>query len=75
MARDVYFRSDILNVLRSAHVASEGAAAVCDDAEKLRIYRAGFDRALVSVGLAFGLEPAEGTKLVQSQQRAPILAD
>ena len=70
MAREVYFREDILNALRSAHVASGGSDSFCEDAEKLRIYREGFDRALVAVGLAFGLESAEGTKLLQ-QERAP----
>jgi hypothetical protein len=79
MARDIYCRQDILNALRCAHVASEGATAVvaevAGDPELLRAYRSGFERALVSVGLAFGLEPAEGTKLLRPQERAPILAD
>ena len=72
MARDVYFREDILNVLRSAHVAGDGASTLMgelDDDLHLNglsmdtiqhVYRSGFNRALVSVGLAFGLDPANG---------------
>jgi hypothetical protein len=68
MALDVYFREDILNVLRSAYVASEGSASlvtqVLQDPELrnipvqklLSIYRQGFVTALGSVGIAFGLE-------------------
>ena len=72
MARDVYFREDILNVLRSAHVAGDGASSLMGELDDdlhlsgvsmdtiLRVYRSGFNRALVSVGLAFGLDPTNG---------------
>lgn len=71
MARDVYFREDIMNVLRSAHVAGDGASTLMGELDDLHLngasmdtilqaYRSGFNRALVSVGLAFGLDPANG---------------
>jgi len=72
VARDVYFREDILNVLRSAHVAGDGATSLMGELEGdarisgvsmetlLHVYRCGFNRALVSVGLAFGLDPSNG---------------
>jgi len=71
MARDMYFRDDILNVLRSAHVAGDGASALVAELRKdphlsevpvetlVRVYRSGFNRALVSVGLALGLASGE----------------
>jgi hypothetical protein len=71
MALDVYFRRDIANILRATACASEGAAGLAlellGDAELgdagisqerlLQVYRQGVRHALVSVGLAFGLEP------------------
>ena len=71
MGLDVYFRRDIANILRATACASEGSAGLALDLvadadlqaagvppEKLlHIYRQGVRHALVSVGLAFGLEP------------------
>ena len=70
MGLDVYFRRDIANVLRATACASEGSAGLAlelvsepdlaheSDPEKLlQVYRQGVRHALVSVGLAFGLEP------------------
>ena len=54
MGLDVYFRRDIANVLRATACATEGAAREGDVSEE---YKRGVRNALVSVGLAFGLEP------------------
>ena len=52
---DVWFRrGDIANVLRATACASEGAAREGDVSEE---YKRGVRHTLVSVGLAFGLEP------------------
>jgi hypothetical protein len=71
MALDVYFRDDILNILRSTYAASEGTSSLVmqllqdPDLEHvpvqkmLAIYRRGFITALGSVGLAFGLDTIE----------------
>lgn len=68
MTLKIYYQEDILNILRSTLVASEGTAAVMTDmlhdpdlqgvpVEKLlQIYRRGFRTALGAVGLAFGLD-------------------
>jgi hypothetical protein len=45
VARDIYCRDDILNALKAVHVAN---GTPSDE----------FDRALVAVGLAFGIEPS-----------------
>lgn len=71
MGLDVYFRRDIANVLRATACASDGAMGVAAEvvdssgaplhrAEQERLlqaYRLGVRNALLSVGLAFGLEP------------------
>lgn len=74
MALDVYFREDILNILRATYVASEGTSTlvtqVLNDPDfrnvpihkLLDIYRRGFVTALGSVGLAFGLDASEEEK-------------
>jgi hypothetical protein len=66
---DVYRRQDIANVLRATAAASEGSAGlalelvsgddelVADPEKLLQVYRQGVCHALVSMGLAFGLEP------------------
>jgi hypothetical protein len=67
---DVYFRRDIANVLRATACASEGsmglavellgdsdALQACDREKLLQAYRQGVRSTLLSVGLAFGLEP------------------
>jgi len=66
MALDVYFREDIVNILRSVSLASEGPAVllaeIMQDPELkrvaldklLEIYRRGFATALGAVGLAVG---------------------
>ena len=52
---DVWFRrGDIANVLRATACASGGAAREGDVSEE---YKRGVRNTLVSVGLAFGLEP------------------
>jgi hypothetical protein len=54
-----YSTKDIGNALRAIAVASEGAAAMGRmTVEQLEAYQAGVRNALVSVGLAFGVEPA-----------------
>jgi hypothetical protein len=70
MGFDMYHKREIANVLRATACASESAAAVAlgllDDLEPsaveslLHAYRQGVAHALVSVGLALGLEPAGG---------------
>lgn len=74
MALDVYFREDILNILRATYVASEGTSTLLtqllDDPDfhnvpihkLMDIYRRGFVTALGSVGLAFGLDAVEEEK-------------
>lgn len=74
MGLDVYFRGDIANVLRATAVASGGAmgmgaaippeilsgAETPEEAEKrILAYRLGVRNTLLSIGLAFGLEPKE----------------
>jgi len=62
MARDVYFREDILNVLRSAESAGylppelEKAVDYPEIQSYAVGYKDGFRRALLAVGLAFGFE-------------------
>lgn len=64
------FRRDIANVLRSSACASEGSVGLAlelmgnldglQEGERerlLQVYRQGVRHALISVGLAFGLEP------------------
>lgn len=60
MGLDVCSRRDVANVLRATACASESAAqqAAVEDAQ-LTAYRQGVRDALVSVGLAFGLEPVQ----------------
>ena len=69
MGLDVYFRRDIANILRATACASEGSAGLALELARessaatvpteklLQVYRQGVRHALVSVGLAFGLEP------------------
>ena len=68
MALDIYFKEDILNVLRATYAASEGSATLVADIMQdpelrnvpldklLRIYRRGFNTAIGAVGLGFGLD-------------------
>jgi hypothetical protein len=86
MALDVYFREDILNVLRATYAAGEGPAALVaemlqDDEfqgvsldKLLQVYRQGFNTALGAVGLAFGLDAraaaARGHSLAVSPARS-----
>ena len=79
MALDVYFKEDVLNVLRATYVAGEGPATLV--AEMLRdpelqnvpldkllgVYRRGFVTALGAIGLAFGIEPTRTS--VEREQR------
>lgn len=73
MARDIFCRDDLLNVLRCTHVAAEGVPALLSELGEqtehapqsdilIRAYRSGFERALVAVGLAFGLEASNRCK-------------
>lgn len=72
MGLDVYFRRDIANVLRATACASEGSMSTAvqllgdtgivgahgmDVEQTVQIYRQGVRNTLLSVGLAFGLEP------------------
>jgi hypothetical protein len=81
---DVYFRREIANVLRATACASEGSVGLVldltsapqetGDREKmLHAYRQGVRHALVSVGLAFGLEPVGASEQPKSGA-APALA-
>ncbi len=57
MGLDIYLRRDIANVLRATACANEGAESTSAE------YRRGVCNTLLSVGLAFGLEPVgAGTK-------------
>ena len=81
MALKIYYQEDVLNILRSTFVASEGTAAVVTDMlhdpdlqevpmEKLlQIYRRGFHTALGAIGLAFGLDA------YQQERRVPSLSN
>ena len=67
MALDVYFKEDILNALRSAAAANGGAMGMIAEwqsdpelrnvnaAKLAAIYERGFQQALGSIGLAFGV--------------------
>jgi hypothetical protein len=71
LALDVYFREDILNVLRATYVAADGPAALLSELVRdpelrhvpldrlVQVYRQGFCTALGAVGLAFGLDSSE----------------
>ena len=71
MALDVYFRDDILNVLRATYAAADGPAALLGELVRdpelrqlpldrlVEVYRQGFCTALGAVALAFGLDPSE----------------
>jgi hypothetical protein len=71
LALDVYFRDDILNVLRATYAAADGPAALLGELVRdpelrqlpldrlVEVYRQGFCTALGAVALAFGLDPAE----------------
>jgi hypothetical protein len=84
MALDVFYKQDILNVLRATCVASEGSASLMVEmlgdedlqgvpVEKLMaIYRRGFQTALASVGLAFGLVPVEREQAAPRVQEQPV---
>ena len=84
MALDVYLRRDIANVLRATACASEGSVGLAadllgdagGDAENeklLQAYRQGVANTLLSVGLAFGLEPV-GASLQRKSGVTPGLA-
>jgi len=77
---DVYFRRDIAHALRSVACASEGAMNAVQlldggahkptsEADTIRAYREGVAHALMSMGLAFGLEP-----VIPSKGMSPALA-
>ena len=71
---DVYFRRDIANVLRAIACANNGSglavtAELTGDSVQEKMvyaYRLGVRNTLVSVGLAFGLEPSSP---ITSQER------
>lgn len=75
MALDVYFKEDILNVLRATYVAGEGPAILVTEMlqdpelqnvpldKLLGVYRRGFVTALGAVGLAFGLESPRSARV------------
>ena len=74
-----FFRSDILNVLRSTHCANEGMADLVEEFGGvpgdivLRAYRKGFDRALASVGLAVGIEVQEERRLTNETDPSSLI--
>ena len=69
MGSDIFFRADIANILQAMACANEGVAQLAlnlvvgaspeglEQERVLSAYRLGVQHALVSVGLAFGLEP------------------
>ena len=71
MALDVYFRDDILNVLRATYAAADGPAALLTELARdpdlrqmpvdrlVEVYRQGFCTALGAVALAFGLDRSD----------------
>ena len=81
MGLDVYFGRDIANALRATACASEGSmglavellgdpggrTSVAEQEKLMQAYRLGVRNALLSVGLAFGLEahPGDGSPGVQ----------
>lgn len=86
MGLDVYFRRDIANALRATACASDGsmglavellgetgAYGTCDSEKLLQAYRQGVRNALLSVGLAFGLEPV-GPSVPVRPGSSPALA-
>ena len=79
MGLDVYFRRDIANVLRATACASEGAMGLAlelvegvDPEKLLEVYRQGQRHALVSVGLAFGLEPVGSVVQVEQVNQGQV---
>ncbi|MBC7249298.1 MAG: hypothetical protein H5T62_03365, partial [Anaerolineae bacterium] len=70
MGLDIWFREDILHALQAADQASATTAAALEhalggaegtgvgDPRYLRAYREGYRAALVTVAIAFGIEPA-----------------
>jgi len=62
MSLDIFFIEDIRNTLVAAREASMATARVCaaggGDLAVLQAYLEGYRAALVTVALAFGLEPA-----------------
>ena len=85
MALDVYFKEDILNALRSAAAANGGAMGMIAEwqsdpelrnvnaAKLAAIYERGFQQALGSIGLAFGVidmpqPPRQIQRSAESQQ-------
>jgi hypothetical protein len=84
MALDVYFKEDILNVLRATYVASEGPATLVAEVlqdpalrdvpldKLLRIYRRGFLTAIGAVGIAFGLDSCNHEKDLMEQSLTEI---
>jgi hypothetical protein len=73
MGLDVYFRSDVANILRAVAKTDRSAQAVYfeNDGEFQSAYHLGFQAALTAVGLGFGLEPM----IDQSESRGPIWID
>lgn len=67
MSLDIWFREDILHALQAADQASATTAAamgdVAGDPRYLQAYREGYRAALVTVAMAFGIEPAEEKSL------------
>ena len=87
MGLDVYFRRDIANVLRATACASDGTMGLavellgkpgagadeCDGETLMHAYRLGVRNTLLSVGLAFGLEPV-GPAVQPRQGASPGLS-
>jgi hypothetical protein len=71
LALDVYFRDDILNVIRATYAAADGPSALLSELVRdpelrqmpldrlVEAYRQGFCTALGAVALAFGLDPSD----------------
>ncbi len=56
MSLDVWFKSDIKNVLLALHVASTATAnSLHTDPYQRKMFREGYTAALASVALAFGI--------------------
>ncbi len=78
---DIWFREDILHALQAADQASATTAAamesVVGDPRYLCASREGYRAALITVAMAFGIEPAmtAGTNEVLDPVRSPHRAE
>jgi hypothetical protein len=58
MGLEMWFKEDLRNILLSVN-ASSAATALWSDNSQVTAYRSGYQEALMAVGLACGIPPAE----------------